>query len=407
VDVSATPEVVFDAFHPRYRADPYPRYALVRDHTPLYPMGPGMFLATRYRECSTVLTDPAWGHGYEDGINPFRPGVAPGEVPGSMLRMDPPDHSRIRGMVNKFFTPRNVGNLRPRIEARVAELVEKTVAAAEIDLMAEFARPLTLSITAELLGVPVEDYSLVMSWSAEIVRGTDPDILQTPETLARRLPALREFEAYFADLVARKRKEPADDLLSALCVAQRNGADLGDADFHALATLLLIGGYETTADMIGKGVLALLRNPGQIALWREQPDLVPFAVDELLRFEPPVQFTTRVALEERELSGRTFTRGEGVVVLIASANRDPEAFPDPDRLDIARYAARPPAPRHFSLSGGIHFCLGARLGRMEIEHAVDALLRRAPSLALTGTEPAWRQTIAFHGLASLRVRLRD
>ena len=406
MDVSATPQVVFDAFHPTHRPNPYPRYALVREHTPLYPMAPGIYLATRYQECSTALTDPGWGHGYEDDINPFRPGVAPDEVPGSMLRMDPPEHTRMRGMVNKAFTPRNTEALRPHIERRVNELVDSAVAAGEIELMSDFARPLTLSVVGELLGVPPEDHAVVQGWTADIVRGTDPDILQPPGQLAQRLIAMREFEAYFADLIARRRKEPGDDLLSELCTARERGIDLDDPDLLALAVLLLIGGYETTADLIGKGVLALLHNPDQIALWRQGPELAPYAVDELLRYEPPVQFTTRVALEERELAGRTFARGEGVVVLIASANRDPAAYDDPEHLDIRRFAGRSPAPRHFSLSAGIHFCLGARLGKLETETAVDALLRRAPGLSLTDTEPVWRDTVAFHGVETLPVRLR-
>jgi cytochrome P450 len=407
VDVSAAPKVVFDAFQPVYRPNPYPRYALVREHTPLYAMAPGVHLVTRFEECTTVLTDPAWGHGYEEGINPFRPGVAPDEVPGSILRMDPPGHTRMRSLVNKHFTPRNTEGLRPGIERRVNDLIDNALDAGEIDLTADFARPLTISTVGELLGVPPEDYPAVAGWSAEIVYGTDPDILQSAETLARRLPALREFEAYFAELIAQWRRKPGENLLSSLCAAQAAGAELSDPDLFALAVLLLIGGYETTADVIGKGTLALLRNPDQIALWRERPELAPYAVDELLRYEPPVQFTTRVALAERELAGRTFARGEGVVVLIGAANRDPAAYTDPERLDIERYATQPPAPRHLSLSGGIHFCLGAHLGRLEVEIAVGTLLRRAPGLSLADAEPVWRSTIAFHGVESLRVRLRD
>lgn len=407
MDVSAAPQVVFDAFHPVHRPDPYPRYALVRDNTPLYPMSPGIYLATRFQECSTVLSDAGWGHGYEDGINQFRPGVAPDDVPGSVLRMDQPDHTRIRGMVNKAFTPRNIEGLRPRIEHRVNDLVGSAIEAGEVELMEGIARPLTFSVIGDLLGIPPGDYAMVRNWSAEIVRGIDPDILQTPEQLGRRLSAMREFETYFVGLIAQRRTEPRGDLLSELCAAQDRGADLSEPELLALSVLLLVGGYETTADLIGNGVLALLRSPDQVALWRAKPTLAPYAVDELLRYEPPVQFTTRVALEERELAGRVFARGEGVVVLIASANRDPAAYADPDRLDISRFAGRSPAPRHLSLSAGIHFCLGAHLGRLETEIAVDTLLRRVPGLSLTGSDPVWRNTVAFHGIENLPVRLRN
>ncbi len=404
--MSAAPQVVFDAFHPVHRSNPYPRYALVRDFTALYPIKPQILMATRYEECSAVLADALWGHGYEDGINPFRPGVAPDDVPGSMLRMDPPDHTRMRGLVKRAFVPRNTEGLRPRIEGLVNELIDKAIEAGEIDLMEALARPLPLTIIGDMLGIPPEDHTAVKKWSLEIVRGSDPDILQSPESLARRPEAMLEFEAYFAGLIAQRRKDPRDDMLSDMCAAQERGFILSEREILGLSVGLLIGGYETISDLIGKGLVALLRNPDQIALWRARPELAPYAVDELLRYEPPVQFTHRVALEERELAGRTFARGEGVIVLIAAANRDPAVYTDPEHLDITRFAGRTPAPRHLSLSGGIHYCLGAHLGRLETQIAVDTLLRRAPGLSLTDDEPVWRDTVAIHGLDTLPVRLR-
>ncbi|MEX5711847.1 cytochrome P450 [Parafrankia sp. FMc6] len=405
--MSAAPQVVFDAFAPVYRSNPYPRYALVRESTALYPINPQIAMATRYEECSAVLTDALWGHGYEDGINPFRPGVDPDDVPGSMLRMDPPDHTRMRGLVKRAFVPRNTEGLRPRVEGLVNELIDTAIEAGEVDLMEALARPLPLTIIGDMLGIPPEDYTAVKKWSLEIVRGTDPDILQSPESLARRPEAMREFEAYFAGLIAQRRKDPRDDLLSDLCAAQERDSVLSDREMLGLSVGLLIGGYETVSDLIGKGLVALLRNPDQVALWRSNPELAPYAVDELLRYEPPVQFTHRVALEERELAGRTFARGEGVVVLIAAANRDPAVYSDPERLDITRFAGRSPAPRHLSLSEGIHYCLGAHLGRLQTQIAVDTLLRRAPGLSLTDDEPVWRDTVAIHGLDTLPIRLRD
>jgi cytochrome P450 len=403
--MSNAQQVVFDAFLPQHRANPYPRYALVREYAAFYPIRPDILMATRYAECSAVFTDPLWGHGYEDGINPFRPGVDPDDVPGSMLRMDPPDHTRVRNLVKRAFIPRNSQGLKQRIEGLVGELIDAALAAGEVDLMEAFARPLPLTVIGDLIGLPREDHGLVMGWSLEIVRGTDPDILQAPESLARRADAMREFEAYFAELLERRRQDPRDDILTGLCQAQERG-ELSGREPLGLAAGLVIGGYETVSDLIGKGVVALLRQPDQIARWLADPGLAGPAVDELLRYEPPVQFTHRVALADRELAGRTFARGEGIVLLTAAANRDPAVYADPERLDITRFAGRSPAPRHLSFSEGLHFCLGAHLGRLETELAIDALLRRAPGLALTDEQPRWRDTVAIHGLDTLPVRLR-
>ncbi|MBL7493603.1 cytochrome P450 [Frankia sp. AgB1.9] len=403
--MSTAPEVVFDAFHPMHRSNPYPRYAAVREFAALYPIRPDILMATRYEECSAVFTDALWGHGYEDGINPFRPGVAPDDVPGSMVRMDPPTHTRVRGLVKRAFVPRTTEGLRGRIEGLVGTLLDAAIEAGEVDLMEAFARPLPLTIIGDLLGIPPADYPEVQKWSLEIVRGTDPDILQSPECLARRSEAMLEFEAYFAGLLTLRRADARDDMLTGMAAAEDRG-ELTGREALGLASGLLIGGYETVSDVIGKGVVALLRNPDQIALWLADPELAGPAVDELLRYEPPVQFTHRVALAEREVAGHTFARGEGIVILTAAANRDPAVYADPERLDITRFAGRSPAPRHLSFSEGLHYCLGAHLGRLETQLAVDALLRRSPALRLAG-EPIWRDTVAIHGLDTLPVRLRN
>ena len=398
-------QVVFDAFLPQHRSNPYPRYALVRDFAALYPIRPDILMATRYAECSAVFTDALWGHGYEDGINPFRPGVDPDEVPGSMLRMDPPDHTRIRRLTKRAFIPRNAQDLQQRIEDLVNELLDQALAAGEVELMEAFARPVPLTIIGDLIGIPRSDHRFVKGWSLEIVKGTDPDILQTPESLSRRSDAMREFEEYFAGLLALRREDPRDDILTGVCEAVDRGELGGGREPLALAVGLVIGGYETISDVVGKSVVALLRHPDQIARWLAEPELAAPAVDELLRYEPPVQFTHRVALAQRELGGRTFERGEGIIILTASANRDPAVYQDPDRLDITRFAGPRPAPRHLSFSEGPHFCLGAHLGRLETQLAIDTLLRRAPDLAFAG-EPVWRDTVAIHGLDTLPVRLR-
>jgi cytochrome P450 len=290
------------------------------------------------------------------------------------------------------------------VERRVDELLDKAIEAGEVDLMEAFARPVPFSIIAEMLGIPHEDYRRVMGWSLELVHGTDPDMLQTPAQLVRRDEAKEEFEAYFGDMIEQRGKEPEEDMFTDMAAALRAGT-ASDIELRGLCVGLLIGGYETATDLIGKGVVSLLRNPDQIALWRERPDLAPSGADELLRYEPPIQLTHRVALKDKELAGRTFPRGEGIVVVMAAANRDPAVYADPDRLDITRFAGSAPPPRPLSFGGGVHFCLGSHLGKLEVQLAVDALLRRAPALALTG-EPVWRDTVAIHGLETLPVRLR-
>jgi cytochrome P450 len=217
---------------------------------------------------------------------------------------------------------------------------------------------------------------------------------------------MQEFEAYFAWLLAQRRAEPRDDILTGMCEAVDRGELSGGREPLGLAAGLVIGGFETISDLLGKGIVALLRHPDQIARWLAEPELAAPGVEELLRYEPPVQFTHRVALAEREVGGRTFARGEGIVILTAAANRDPAVYTDPERLDITRYAGRNPAKRHLSFSEGLHFCLGAHLGRLETQIAIDTLLRRAPGLSLTENEPVWRDTVAIHGLDALPVRLR-
>ncbi|WP_208024594.1 cytochrome P450 [Amycolatopsis pithecellobii] len=396
--------VVFDAFHPAHRSNPYPRFAALREHTALFRLKPRVHIATRYAEVAAVLADPEWGHGYDDGINPLRPGVAPDDVPGGIVRMDPPQHTRVRGLVNRPFTPRHTTGLRPRVERLVTRLLDKAIAAGEVDLIETFARPLPFTIIAELLGIPRADYRAVMDWSMALVHGTDPDILQTPEQLARRDIAKAEFEAYFGEQIDRRRKYPRQDMFSDMAAALEDGR-ASDLELRGLSAGLLIGGYETATDVIGKGIVALLRNPDQLELWRSRPELASSGTDELLRYEPPVQFTHRVALADKELAGRTLPRGEGVMVVMAAANRDPQVYEDPDRLDITRFAGQAPPPRPLSFGGGVHYCLGSHLGKLEVRLAIDALLRRAPDLAPAG-EPVWRDTVAIHGLDSLPVRLR-
>ncbi|WP_131784702.1 cytochrome P450 [Protofrankia symbiont of Coriaria ruscifolia] len=407
MDGTTVAGLVFDMFSPARRADPYPCYHAAREVGALVPSPLGAYLVTGYRDCTTVLQDPAWGHGYSDGISPFRPGVAADDIPGSFIRMDPPDHTRLRGLVGRAFTPREIGGLRPRIERIAAELFDAVVDAGEIEIVDALASRIPLTIICDLLGVPAEGYSRFDGWARALARGLDPDVLLSPEELRQRDDAADAFNEYFRDVVAQRRARPGDDLISRLAALEQDGDRLTGTELLDICVLLLFGGYETTVHMTGNCVLALGRHPEQLALLRTRPDLAPAAVDELLRFDPPVQFTNRVALQERQLAGRTFARGEGVVILIAGANRDPRIFPAPDRLDLTRFAGGGLGPRHLAFGLGVHFCLGAQLARMELEIILAMLVRRVTAIDILDSSPNYHDTLTIRGLRNLRVRLRS
>lgn len=403
----ATP-LAMSIIDPARRADPYTGYQVLRETDPLHRTLFGerqVTLVSRYRDCAAVLASPVWGHGYDLGINPFRPGVKyPDEVPGSFLLMDPPDHTRLRSLVSKAFTPRVIAGLRPDVIAAVGTLLDAALAAGTIDLISDFARPLPLRVICGLLGVPPEDEERFGVWTAAISRGVDPDYTQTPLEIAQRADAAREFGGYFMALIADRRSHPKQDLLSRLAAVHDEGDLLSEDELLAVCALLLVGGYETTLNLVANGVLALLRHPAQLAALRADPGLMTGAVDEILRYDPPGQLTTRVALRETDIDGRSFGRGDGVVVLMGSAHRDRDVFVEPDRFDITRYAGPSPASRHLAFGLGAHYCLGAPLARMEAEIALESLIQRAPGLALEA-EPSYRPNLAIRGVDTLRVRL--
>ncbi|SQD94543.1 MULTISPECIES: cytochrome P450 [unclassified Parafrankia] len=398
-------QTVFDMLSPENRANPYPYYRAARELGPLVPTPLGAHLVTGHDDCMTVLSDPRWGHGYSAGISPIRPGVAADDIPGSFIRMDPPDHTRLRGLVSKAFTPREVVRLRPLVERTAEHLVDRALGSTEFDLVSDLAAVVPITVICELLGAPIEDYQRFDAWARALARGLDPDALLSADELRDRATAAAAFGEYFRGLVAERRARPGPDLISQLAAIDDAGDRITETELLDICVLLLFGGYETTVHMTGNMVLALNRHPDQLDLLRERPDLIPAAVDELLRFDPPVQFTNRVALRERRLAGRVFARGEAVVILIAGANRDPRVFPDPDRLDVTRFAGPGSAPRHLAFGLGAHFCLGAQLARMELEIVLATLLRHAPGLTVLDPAPSYRETLTIRGLRSLRVRL--
>ncbi|HEX3788506.1 MAG TPA: cytochrome P450 [Pseudonocardiaceae bacterium] len=399
------PSTTLDVFDPALRADPFPAYRALRAAGPVHPTGIGIYLVPRYAECDSVFGDPTWGHGYFAGINPFRPGVDPHQLPGSFLLMDPPDHTRLRGLVSKAFTPRAVAALRPRITKVVDELLDAAIGAGEVDIVSALAYPVPLTTICQLLGVPPEDHVLFGSWARDLSRGLDPDGVLTESEKAARAIAVRHFAEYFTELIAQRRRQPADDLLSALAQASEGTDSLSDKELVDIGVLLLIAGHETTMNLIAGGVLALGRHPDQWALLRSDPELVPLAVEEFLRYDTPVPFPTRVAMRDTELGGRPMPRGTGVILLAGSANHDEAAFPDPERLDVTRFHQDNRTNRHLAFSHGPHFCLGAPLARLEAEITFDRLARRAKEITVLTDQPVYRPSISMRGPESVPVRI--
>ncbi|WP_280412918.1 cytochrome P450 [Nocardia asiatica] len=400
-------EVSFDAFDPSARADPYPAYRRVRDAAALFPYAFGdvpVTLITRYEECAAILTGADWGHGYAAGISPFRDTTA--AIPGSFVRMDPPEHARYRKLVAKAFTPRLMAEMAPVAGQVVREIVDEALERGELDVLDGLAVPLAVAmVPVRLLGADPADGAKFREWQLAIARGSDPDSLLGPQDVTARTAAAMECMGYFARLVQRKKQNPTPDLLSALVAASADSDQLTEPEVVGMALLTLVAGMETSINLICNGMLALLRNPDQLALLRDDPALIAPALDEMLRYDAPTQFTIRVALADTTVGEHRFRRGDGVVVLTASASRDDRVYPDADSFDVTRYAGNHPARKHLGFSLGIHYCVGAPLARIEAEAAIGALLARAPELAPATDAIEYRPSLIHRGIVSLPVTL--
>ena len=317
------------------------------------------------------------------------------------LFRDPPDHTRLRGFVQKAFTPRVVQGLEPRIEQICGELLDAAFDRGETDLVSEYAYPLPVQIIIEMLGVPPEDQAQFKGWSEALRRGLDPDFLLPPEAVTERLNGILSFVQYFAGLIAKRRAEPTEDLLSRLIAAEEHGDQLSPGELISTCILLLVAGHETTVNLIAGGALALMENPHQFARFRDDPTVGRSAVEEMLRYVGPVQLTGRVALEDMEVGGVKLRKGDFSMLLLGSANRDPGAFEMPDTFDVGR-VDNP----HLGFGFGVHHCLGASLARLEAQVALRGLAaRRARHLELTEGERVYKENVVLRGLARLPVTL--
>jgi cytochrome P450 len=315
-----------------------------------------------------------------------------------MLFRDPPDHTRLRGLVTKAFTAKRIEDLRPRMQQIVDGLLDAALERGEMDVVADLAYPLPVTVICEMLGVPREDHHRFHAWSADLVVTLDPMV--PGDVMTRALQASEAFDAYLGDLIAKRRRSPKDDLLTALIVAEEEGGRLSQDELLSQLVLLLVAGHETTVNLISSGTFALLQHRDQLERLQAEPSLIKTGVEELLRYYPPVQLTGRIPLEDMEIGGMSIRRGQQVVALVGAANRDPAQFPDPDRLDLSREPNR-----HMAFGGGIHHCLGAALARAEGQVAIASLVRRAKRIELREDQPTWKATITLRGLAALPVRL--
>lgn len=367
---------------PGFLADPYLHYRKFRESNPVHwDEARGSWILTRYADVAAVLRD-------DDRFS------AQQDYPTSMLVSDPPDHTRLRSLVAKAFTARTVSALAPRIQVIVDDLLDEASALGEIDAITQFAYPLPLTVIAELLGVEPERRDFFRTQSVKIAVALGP--IKEMNIAIRANEGRDQLLAYFTTLIEKRRGEPREDLISALIRAEDRGDLLNHAELLAMLLLLLVGGHETTVNLIGNGLLALLRNPDQLERLRDGAGIEKRAVEEFLRYDSPVQYSGRVATTGLDLGGKSIHAGDGIRMILAAANRDPDVFRDPERLDITR----DPNP-HLAFGHGIHFCLGAQLARLEAQIAIPALIRRFPKLRLARDSVTWRSAAVLRGLESL------
>ena len=388
---------------PQMRADPHPIYHQLRAHAPLQRVSEHFWVATGYDVCRSLLRDPrlsvesAHANNHEEILARSNRGPLLRELTdASMLFRDPPDHTRLRGLVQRAFTPRIIESWGERVSEVSDQLLDDLTQRLEIDVLADFAWPMPVIVIAEMLGVPIDERERFRGWARDLALTIEPVL--SDEQAARAEEAARAFREFFAQLIAERRRDPQEDLLTALIEAEEAGERLTEGELVANIVLLLIAGHETTMNLIGNGLYALLRNPGQLERLRANPGLAADAVEEIVRFDGSVHLTHRIALEDLDSGEGVIPRGEHVLLIIAAANRDPAEFVEPDRLDLEREHNR-----HLGFGGGPHFCLGNALARLEARIALPRLLQRLGQISLAEPEPRYRETLVLRGLDQLRV----
>ena len=403
------PLTLADLLSPGQAADPYPTYARWRSGRPVWPVDDRLSVVTSHAACDAALRDVRLGHAEANAARRIVSRAAGGEPAGdapepqrrSFLMMNPPDHTRLRRLVSRAFTPATVRRLAPRIaEITTSWLATVDASDGPVDMITTLAAPLPVVVISELLGIPPGDRDLLASWSDALARGLDPAFLLPADEIARQLHAREEFAGYLADLLRQRRKRPGMDLLSGLVEVHDSGDQLTEAELISTCVLLLVAGHETTTGLIGMGALALARRPQEFAKLRARPDLSGPAVEEFLRYDSPVQLTARYALRDTALAGIPIPAGSAVLLLLGAANRDPGLCPDPDQVRVDREPTR-----HLAFGHGIHFCLGAPLARLEAQIVFRALAEHFTDISLAGP-PEWKPATVLRGLRHLPLAMR-
>jgi pimeloyl-[acyl-carrier protein] synthase len=379
------PELVaVDWLSQEFLADPYSHYRALRESDPVHwDESRHSWLLTRYHDVAAALRD-------DDKLSAEQ-GPA-----FSMLVTDPPDHTRLRSLVSKAFTARTVQRLTGRIHEIVDQLLDAVAGRGEMEVIADFAYPLPITVIAELIGVEPERQDFFRQASQKIAVALGP--ISDPAVAMQAFEGRNELLQYFDELISKRRSDPREDLISALLAAEDRGDFLSHQELLGMLLLLLVGGHETTVNLIANGLLALLGNPDQLELMRTEDGIEKRAVEELLRYDSPVQYSGRVARKEIELGGKTIRAGDSVRMIVAAANRDPEVFAEPNALDLRR----DPCP-HLAFGSGIHFCLGAQLARLEGQIAISNAVRRFPAMRLASEDLRWRPAPVLRGLEALPV----
>jgi hypothetical protein len=394
---------LYQLLDPAVLADPYPLFRRLREEDPVH-WDPFLhaWVVTRYDDVLRVLHDfsaqrtPTPEQLASMGLAHLSP-IARVMVK-QMLFLDAPAHTRLRSLASYAFTPQRVSVLRTRIQEMVESLLDAVHPAGRMDVIADLAEPLPNIVTAEMLGVPVEDHRQLKAWSADFAEMLG-NFQHNPDHVPKVLRAVEEMTAYFRERIREQRIHPREGLINSLLTAKVDGDSLTEEEVVANSIVTMVGGQETTTNLIGNGILALLRNPGPLQMLRDDPSLIPSAIEELLRYDCPSQHTARLAPDDVLLGGKTIRKRQAVIAVMAAGNRDPGRFSDPDALDITRKDNR-----HLAFGWAAHFCFGAALARIEGQTALEAVLRRMPNLKLQPTPLTWRANLGLRGLTALPVK---
>jgi cytochrome P450 len=387
---------------PATRADPYPVCAALRDRGPLTLPGADFVVFSTYRDCDDVLRHPSSSSDHLRSTAARQMAEADPsmsrEVPPGILFLDPPDHTRLRKLVSKAFAPKVVAGLQPEIEALVGGLLDRIAERGSFDVVADFAYPLPVAVICRLLGVPLEEEPQFSHASAVLAKSLDPFFTDDQaDELDEQMDAAAGLRDYLHGLIARRRSQPGDDLLSGLVAVNESGDQLTEEEIVSTCLLLLVAGHETTVNLIGNAILAMLRDGRQWAALSADPDRAPSVVEETLRYDPPVQQLTRIALDDIRIGDTPVAEGDMMMLLLAAAHRDPAEYHRPDTFDPDRGTLR-----HLGFGRGVHYCLGAPLARLEATAALSALAARFPQARLA-SEPLYKPNVTLRGLSALTV----